>query len=81
MLSAAIAETEGEEIHDEQSGTAVAQVIERLLADHDALAVARVAVRLLHESSVNAEDEREIPDATPKTSPKGCRRTLRQGFL
>jgi ATP-dependent RNA helicase DeaD len=72
MLSAAIAETEGEEIHDEQSGTAVAQVIERLLADHDALAVARVAVRLLHESSVNAEDEREIPDATPKTSPKGA---------
>lgn len=71
MLSIAIAETEGEEIHDEQSKTAVAQVIERLLADHDALAVARVAVRLLHESSVNAEDEREIPDATPKVSPKG----------
>jgi ATP-dependent RNA helicase DeaD len=71
MLSSAIAETEGEEIHDEQSKTAVAQVIERLLADHDALAVARVAVRLLHESSVNAEDEREIPDATPKVSPKG----------
>ncbi len=71
MLSLAIAETEGEEVHDEQSGTAVAQVLERLLADHDAMAVARVAVRLLHESSVNAEDEREIPDATPKVSPKG----------
>jgi ATP-dependent RNA helicase DeaD len=71
MLAAAISETEGQEIHDEQSTTAVAQVIERLLADHDPLAVARVAVRLLHESSVNAEDEREIPDATPKVSAKG----------
>jgi ATP-dependent RNA helicase DeaD len=71
MLKSAIAETEGQEIHDEQSVTAVSQVIERLLADHDPLEVARVAVRLLHESSVNAEDEREIPDATPKVSPKG----------
>jgi ATP-dependent RNA helicase DeaD len=72
MLKSAIVETEGQEIHDEQSVTAVSQVIERLLADHDPLEVARVAVRLLHESSVNAEDEREIPDATPKVSPKGA---------
>lgn len=47
------------------TGEVVEQILSRLLAEHDVTAVARAAVRLVHEASVPAVEEREIPDARP----------------
>ena len=58
-------------------------VVESLSEEFDVLEVALAAVKLAHEANGAADDEEDIPEATPERedrSPKRAQRTVREGM-